>query len=293
VTRSGFVALAGRPNVGKSTFVNLVVGDKVAIVSDRPQTTRRAIRGVRYRGDCEIVLVDLPGVQRPRDALTARMAQRVRQELAGADAALLMLNGEQGVGAGDRFIARALAGGELPVTVAVNKIDRLPKPAVVAALARAAELHPEWEVFPLSARTGEGVEALLDHLQQQMPAGPFMFAEGATSDQPLELLLAELVREAVIVRTFKELPHAVEVLVEELERPRSGLARVRALIWVETESQKRIVIGAGGRMISAIGTAARKELERELDVRVHLDLTVRVRPRWRTDDALLDRLGIT
>jgi GTP-binding protein Era len=283
----------GRPNVGKSTFVNLVVGDKVAIVSDRPQTTRRAIRGVRYRGDCEIVLVDLPGVQRPRDALTARMAQRVRQELAGADAALLMLNGEQGVGAGDRFIARALAGGELPVTVAVNKIDRLSKPAVVAALARAGELHPEWDVFPLSARNGEGVEALLDHLQQQMPAGPFMFAEGATSDQPLELLLAELVREAVIVRTFKELPHAVEVLVEELERPRSGLARVRALIWVETESQKRIVIGAGGRMISAIGTAARKELERELDAHVHLDVTVRVRPRWRADDALLDRLGIT
>jgi GTP-binding protein Era len=293
VTRSGFVALAGRPNVGKSTFVNLVVGDKVAIVSDRPQTTRRAIRGVRYRGDCEIVLVDLPGVQRPRDALTARMAQRVRQELAGADGALLMLNGEQGVGAGDRFIARALAGGELPVTVAVNKLDRLRKAAVVAALARAAELHPEWEVFPISARTGEGVEALLDHLQRQMPAGPFMFAEGATSDQPTELLLAELVREAVIVRTFKELPHAVEVLVEELERPRPGVARVRALIWVETESQKRIVIGAGGRMISAIGTAARKELERELDARVHLDLTVRVRPRWRADDALLDRLGIS
>jgi len=293
VTRSGFVALAGRPNVGKSTFVNIVVGEKVAIVSDRPQTTRRAIRGVRYRGDCEIVLVDLPGVQRPRDALTARMAERVRQELAGADGALLMLNGEQRVGAGDRFIARALAGGELPVTVAVNKIDRLPKGAVVAALARAAELHPEWEVFPLSARTGEGVEALLDHLQRQMPAGPFMFAEGATSDQPPELLLAELVREAVIVRTFKELPHAVEVLVEELERPRPGAARVRALIWVETESQKRIVIGAGGRMISAIGTAARKELERELDARVHLDLTVRVRPRWRTDGALLDRLGIT
>jgi len=293
VTRSGFVALAGRPNVGKSTFVNLVVGGKVAIVSDRPQTTRRAIRGVRCRGDCEIVLVDLPGVQRPRDALTERMAQRVRRELAGADAAVLMLNGEQGVGAGDRFIARALAGGELPVTVAVNKVDRLPKPAVVAALARAAELHPEWEVFPVSARTGEGVEALLEHLQQQMPVGPFVFAEGATSDQPPELLLAELVREAVIVRTFQELPHAVEVLIEELERPRPGVVRVRALIWVETESQKRIVIGAGGRMISAIGAAARTELERELSARVHLDLTVRVRPRWRADDALLDRLGIT
>src|SRR5207253_8043368 len=139
-------------------------------------------------------------------------------------------------------------------------------------LARAAELHPEWEVFPVSARTGEGVEALLEHLQRQMPEGPFMYAEGATSDQRPELLLAELVREAVIVRTFQELPHAVEVLVEELERPpRTGVVRVRALIWVETESQKRIVIGAGGRMISAIGTAARKELERELDARVHLD----------------------
>lgn len=293
MTRSGFVALAGRPNVGKSTFVNFVVGEKVAIVSDRPQTTRRAIRGVHCRDECEMVFVDLPGVQRPRDPLTARMAQRVNQELAGADAALLMLNGEQDVGAGDRFIARALAGGELPVTVAVNKVDRLARPAVVTALAHAAELHPEWEVFPVSARTGAGVEALLEHLRQLMPEAPFMFAEGATSDQPQELLLAELVREAVIVRTFQELPHAVEVLVEELERPRPGLARVRALIWVETESQKRIVIGAGGRMITAIGTAARKELERELNVRVHLDLTVRVRPRWRADDALLDRLGIT
>jgi GTP-binding protein Era len=251
VTRSGFVALAGRPNVGKSTLVNHVVGEKVAIVSDRPQTTRRAIRGVRSEGECEIVLVDLPGVQRPRDALTARMAQRVRQELAGADAALLMLNGEQGVGGGDRFIARTLADGQLPVTVAVNKVDRLSKPAAVVALADAAELHPEWEVFPISARTGEGVQALVEHLEQQMPEAPFMFSAGATSDQAPELLLAELVREAVIVRTFQELPHAVEVLIEELERPRGDLARV------------------------------------------HLDLTVRVRPRWRTDDALLDRLGIT
>jgi GTP-binding protein Era len=293
VIRSGFVALAGRPNVGKSTFVNLVVGEKVAIVSDRPQTTRRAVRGVCWRGECEIVLVDLPGVQRPRDALTGRMAQRVRQELSGADAALLMLNGEQGVGPGDRYIAGVLASEPLSVAIAVNKMDRLSKPAAVETLAHASELHEEWEVFPISARTGAGVEALLEHLEALMPPGPFHFTGGASTDQPVELMLAELVREAVIARTFQELPHAVEVLVEDLERPRAGFARVRALIWVETESQKRIVIGAGGRMISSIGKAARKELERELDAHIHLDLTVRVRPRWRADDGMLDRLGIT
>jgi GTP-binding protein Era len=293
VTRSGFVALAGRPNVGKSTFVNRVVGGKVAIVSDRPQTTRRAVRGVCWRGERELVIVDLPGVQRPRDALTERMAQRVSHELSGADAALLMLNGEQGVGRGDRYIARVLAESALPVITAVNKMDRLSRPAAVGMLAEAGALNSEWEVFPISARTGAGVEPLLEHLGELMPEGPFHFADGETSDQPPELKVAELVREAVIARTFRELPHAVEVLVEELERTRAGLIRVRALIWVESESQKRIVIGAGGRMISAIGTAARKELERELDGRVHLDLTVRVRPRWRADDALLDRLGIT
>jgi GTP-binding protein Era len=293
VSRSGFVALGGRPNVGKSTFINRVVGEKVAIVSDRPQTTRRAVRGVCWRGECELVLVDLPGVQRPRDALTVRMARRVRHELSEADAALLVLNGEEGVGRGDRHIAHVLAEGQARVTVAVNKMDRLSKPAAVSTLAQAAELGEEWEVFPISARTGAGVEALLEHLGAQMPPGPFHFTEGARSDQPIELLLAELVREAVIARTFQELPHAVEVLVEELERTRPDLARVRALIWVETESQKGIVIGAGGRMISAIGIAARKEIERELGVHTHLDLSVRVRPRWRADDGLLDRLGIT
>jgi GTPase len=293
MTRSGFVALAGRPNVGKSTLVNGVVGEKIAIVSDRPQTTRRAIRGVCVHGDCELVLVDLPGVQRPRDALTARMAQRVEQELAGADAALLLLNARQGVGPGDRYIANALAGqGAAPVFVAVNKVDGLSKAAIAEALARAAELGGDWEVFPISARTGAGVAQLLDHLAGQMPEGPFMFEAGASSDQPLSQLLAELVREAVIARTFHELPHAVETVVEEIDRTREDLVRVRALIWVESESQKRIVIGSGGSMIRAIGTAARKQLEAKLGAHVHLDLTVRVRPRWRSDDALLDRLGI-
>jgi GTPase len=293
LTRSGFVALAGRPNVGKSTLVNSVVGDKVAIVSDRPQTTRRAIRGVRSDGDCQLVLVDLPGVQRPRDELTTRMAARVQQELADADVALLVLNGEQGVGPGDRFIAATLAGANVPVTIAVNKVDRLSRAATAAALQSAAALDVADELFPISARTGSGVVALVEHLSGSMPEGPFMFAEQAISDQPEAVVLAELVREAVIKRTFQEIPHAVEVVVEEIEQPRPGLTRVRALIWVESASQKGILIGAHGRMIKAIGTAARRELQRVLGEQVHLDLSVRIRRDWRGDEGLLDRLGIT
>jgi GTP-binding protein Era len=293
VTRSGFVALAGRPNVGKSTLVNLVVGEKVAIVSDRPQTTRRAIRGVHSNGDCQVVLVDLPGVQRPRDTLTARMAKRVRQELEDSDVALLILNGQQGVGPGDRFIAQALASANTPVTIAVNKSDKLSRVAMAATLQEASELEVGDELFPISARTGAGVDALVEHLCSLMPEGPFMFGEGTISDQPLDVLLAELVREAVIRRTFQEVPHAVEVIVEAIERPRDGLARVRALIWVESDSQKGILVGAHGSMIKAIGTAARRESERELGCQVYLDLSVRVRRDWRADEGSLDRLGIT
>jgi GTPase len=293
MTRSGFVALAGRPNVGKSTLVNLIVGEKIAIVSDRPQTTRRAIRGVRSSGDSQLVLVDLPGVQRPRDELTSRMARRVQQELEDSDVALLIVNGEQGVGPGDRFIAQALARASTPVTIAVNKVDRLSRAATLDVLERSAELEVGEELFPISARTGEGVQALVEHLFTLMPDGPFMFSQSTTSDQPLDVMLAELVREAVIRRTFQEVPHAVDVIVEELERPRDGLARVRALIWVENESQKGILVGAHGRMIKAIGTAARRESERELGCQVYLDLSVRVRRDWRADEGLLDRLGIT
>jgi GTP-binding protein Era len=295
MTRSGFVALAGRPNVGKSTLVNAMVGHKVAIVSDKPQTTRRAIRGVLTVPErFQLVLTDLPGVQRPRDTLTTRMQRRVEAELAESDAALFVVNGEQGVGgAGDRFIAEALARASVPVVVAVNKADRLDRGGTVAALSAAADLGlPDAEVFPLSARTGRGVPALVEHLAGLLPEGPFYFPPEEVSDQPEHVLLAELVREQVLSRTRQEVPHAVEVQVDEIEQ-KPGLIAVRALLWVETESQKGIVIGARGRMIKAIGTAARRELERELGAHVHLDLSVRVRRSWRADDALLDRLGIT
>jgi GTP-binding protein Era len=290
--RSGFVALAGRPNVGKSTLVNAIVGDKVAIVSDKPQTTRRAIRGVATGEDWQLVLVDLPGVQRPRDALTERMQRRVESELADADAALLVVNGEEGVGPGDRFIGDALAKPNPPVVLAVNKVDRLDRARTAAALQAAAELRPGAEVFPISARTGAGVRPLMEHLVGLLPAGPLYFPADARSDQPERVEVAELVREQVLARTRHELPHAVEVQVDEIEEAADGLIRVRAFIWVETESQKGIVIGASGRMVKAIGTAARKALERHLGAHVHLELSVRVRRRWRADESLLDRLGI-
>jgi GTP-binding protein Era len=217
----------------------------------------------------------------------------VRQELESCDAALMVLNGEQGVGPGDRFIAQTLVGASAPVTIAVNKVDRLTRAQTLDVLERAVALGVSEEIFPISARTGVGVEALTEHLTAAMPEGPFMFGEDASSDQPQAVLLAELIREAAIKRTFQELPHAVEAIVEEIEFPRDGFARVRALIWVESESQKGILVGARGRMIKAIGVAARRELERELGAQVHLDLSVRVRHDWRGDEGLLDRLGIT
>ena len=258
--RAGFVALAGRPNVGKSTLVNAMVGRKIAIVSDKPQTTRRAIRGVAVHEATQLVLVDLPGVQRPRDALTERMQRRVEHELGESDAGLHVVNGEQGVGPGDRFIAGALLAAAVPVVVAVNKLDRLDRERTVDVLRAAAELEAGDDVFPISARTGAGVPALVDHLAGLMPEGPFLFAAGDTSDQPILVLLAELIREQVLRRTFQEVPHAVEVVVDDIDVSRDDLVRVTALAWVEAESQKGILIGAQGRMIKAIGTAARREI---------------------------------
>ncbi len=292
-TRSGFVALAGRPNVGKSTLVNALVGRKIAIVSDKPQTTRRAIRGVATSGASQLVLVDLPGVQRPRDALTKRMQARVEREVADDDVVLMVLNAEEGVGPGDRWIAGLLAKAEIPVVIAVNKIDRLLRPQVAAVLTEAAELEVGDDVFPLSAKAGTGVGPLREHLESLLPEGPFFFPPEDPTDQPREVLLAELIREQVLRRTFQEVPHSIEAVIEELDdETRDDLVHVRARVWVETESQKGIVIGAGGKMIKTIGTAAREALQLELGRRVHLELRVDVRRRWRTDERLLDRLGI-
>ena len=292
VTRSGFVALAGRPNVGKSTLVNAIVGRKIAIVSDKPQTTRRAIRGVLTGDDLQVVLVDLPGVQRPRDALTQRMQSRVERELADDDAVLFVVNGEEGIGPGDQFIAGVLRKASVPVIIAINKTDRLSKGETVEVLQAAANLGIAEDIYPIAAKTGAGVRPLVERLGELMPESPFLYPADEATDQPESVLLAELIREQILRRTFQEVPHAVEVQVEELEEPRDGLTVVRARAWVESPSQKGILIGAGGRMIKTIGTAARQALELELGTKVHLELRVDVRRDWRADERLLDRLGI-
>jgi GTP-binding protein Era len=292
VSRSGFVALAGRPNAGKSTLVNQIVGGKVAIVSDKPQTTRREIRGVATGDDWQLVLVDLPGVQRPRDALTERMQRQVERALADADAALFLLNGEQEIGPGDRFIAEALKRAGVPTVTVLNKVDRLDRARTVRALSDAAGLEVQGELFPISAKSGAGVGPVVEQLVSLVPEGPFMYPPDEQSDQSLELRLAELIREQVLLRTREEVPHSVEVEIDEVEERDDGLLVVRARVWAETESQKGILVGAGGRMVRAVGTAARKEIERLLDRRVHLELNVRVRKGWRRDEGLLDRLGI-
>lgn len=291
-TCSGFVALAGRPNVGKSTLANAIVGAKVAIVSDKPQTTRRAVRGIATGPGWQLVLVDLPGVQRPRDALTERMQRRVERELQDADACVLVIDAQAGIGPGDRFIAAALRPAGRPVVIAVNKIDRVGRAGTAAVLAAAADLEISEEIFPVSARNGSGVPALVEHLVSLLPEGPFYFEPGRPSDQAEEVHLAELVREQVLRRTREEVPHAVEVQVQAIDHVREDLVRVEAVVLVETESQKGILIGARGRMIKSIGIAARRAIELELGIQVHLALKVRVRRHWRADERVLDRLGI-
>jgi GTP-binding protein Era len=291
-TRSGFIALAGRPNVGKSTLTNAIVGSHVAIVSDKPQTTRRAIRAVANGEDWQLVLVDLPGVQRPKDALTERMQRRVEHELDDADGCLMVLNAEQGIGPGDRFIAELLRSANVPIVIAVNKVDRSHHGKTIEILQAAEELGIADAIFPISARRGTGVDALLEHLVSLLPVGPYYFDAVQRSDQSDSVMLAELVREQVLIRTREEVPHAVEVEILSIDDQQDGLVRIEGLLLVETDSQKGILIGAGGRMIKAIGMGARRTLERELGTRVHLALSVAVRRNWRADERLLDRLGI-
>ena len=291
--RSGIVAVAGRPNVGKSTLVNALAGGKVAIVSDKPQTTRRRISAVvegRLDGEpFQLVLVDLPGFQRPRDALTKRMQRTVDEALEDVDGVLFVLAADEAIGAGDRFIAERVFGGEPPVVLVLNKVDRVKPAGIAEQIGRAAALGDFHALHPVSALTGDGVEPLRTELAALLPEGPRYFEEGQRTDLPLEAQVAEIVREKALQVTREEVPHAISVEIDELE---ANAGRVSAHVWVETESQKGIVVGKGGAMIRTIGTHARPEIESLLGRPVFLDLRVKVRPRWRRDEGALERLGI-
>jgi GTPase len=285
--RSGFVAVAGRPNVGKSTLVNALAGGKVAIVSDKPQTTRRRIAAVVNGDDYQLVLVDLPGFQRPRDPLTERMQKTVDDSLTDVDAFLFVLPADERIGGGDRFVAERVFAGGAPVVIALNKVDRVSPARIAEQIEAAAALGDFHALHPVSALRGEGLGPLLEDLAGLLPEGPRYFGEGEDTDLPLEARLAEVIREQALALTRDEVPHAIEVEIEEIED-----GRVRARLFVETESQKGILVGKGGSMVKAIGSRARPELERLLGRKVFLELVVNVRPHWRRDENVLQQLGI-
>jgi GTP-binding protein Era len=285
--RSGFVAVAGRPNVGKSTLVNALAGGKVAIVSDKPQTTRRRIAGVVNGDDHQLVLVDLPGFQRPLDPMTERMQRTVDQAFEDVDAVLFVLSARDRIGAGDRFIAQRVFSLGVPVVIALNKVDRLKPGHVATQMDTASKLGDFHALHPVSAKTGDGIDALREELVELLPEGPAYFPSDQRSDLSLEDQVAELVREKALALTREEVPHAISVKVEELDDKVA-----RAFVYVETESQKQIVVGRGGSIVKEIGTRARPEIEHLLGHPVFLDLQVKVKPRWRRDEQLLERLGI-
>jgi GTPase len=286
--RSGFVAVAGRPNVGKSTLVNALTGEKVAIVSKVPHTTRHRIRGVYTRDDAQLVLVDLPGWQRPIDPLTERMQERVHETMGDdLDTVLLVVNARERVGAGDRYVARHVFSLGVPVVIVVNKVDRLKPGHVATQMKAAAELGDFHALHPVSAKTGEGIGELRDDLISLLPEGPLYYPDGEVTDMPLEARIAELVREQALRLTKEEVPHALTAEVVELEE-----GRVHVRLYTETESQKQILIGKGGSMVREIGRTARPGIERLLGRKVFLQLQVKAAPKWRRNETMLERLGL-
>jgi GTPase len=285
--KSGFVAVAGRPNVGKSTLVNALAGGKVAITSDKPQTTRRRIAGVVNGDGYQLVLADLPGFQRPLDPMTERMQRTVDLAFEDVDAVLFVLSTRDRIGAGDRFIAQRVFSLGVPVVIALNKVDRLKQGHIATQMDTASKLGDFHALHPVSAKTGDGVGALRDELVALLPEGPAYFPADQRSDLSTEEEVGELIREKALALTREEVPHAISVEVEEIDE-----RVVRANVYVETESQKQIVVGKGGSVVKEIGSRARPEIEHLLGHPVFLELKVKVRPKWRRDERLLERLGI-
>ncbi len=284
--KSGLVAVAGRPNVGKSTLVNALCGEKVAITSDVPNTTRRRLFGVANGPDYQLALVDLPGFQRPRDPLTEKMQKTVDASFDDVDAVLFVVDARARIGAGDRFIARRVFALEKPIVIALNKIDRLKRGHVLSQMQAAAQLGDFHALHPVSAVTRDGVGELRDDLVFLLPDGPAYFPAEQKTNLTLEERVGEVIREKALRLTREEVPHAILVEVDEIEE-----RVVRALLYVETESQKGILVGKKGAMVREIGTRARPEVEALVGHPVFLELVVKVRPKWRRDPRMLERLG--
>ena len=293
--KSGFVAVVGRPNVGKSTRVNRLVGQKVSITSPRPQTTRSPIRGVRNGPGYQVIFVDTPGSQKPKDTLRARMQEQVLDSLAESDAILFLLDAPQAageLGTGDRYVARLVTESGTPAIVCINKIDLLRDRAQALPIVESVAGLGDWrEIFPISATNGINVEPLLESVVELLPSGPRYFPEGTVTDYPESLILGEYVREKALNVLREEVPHAVAVEIEGVER-KENVTVVYAIIHVERATQRMIVLGKGGNTIKQIGTEARRDVERLLGTRIYLDLKVKVSQGWRSDRKFLERLGL-
>ena len=290
--RSGFVAVVGRPNVGKSTLVNALVGSKIAITSDKPQTTRRDIRAILTTDEVQVVFTDTPGFHKPRTTFGARLNDLVGDAVAGVDLVLHVVDAASGVGRGDAFVhERQVKTSGSPAFVVVNKIDAARNRSELEQLTAAADLGDYAEVVPVSATTGRGVDHLRQLIVDRMPEGPMYFPADEVTDQPIEIRLAELVREQALAVTREEVPHSIAVVVEEIEEE-GDLTSVHANLVVERDSQKGIVIGKGGTTLRDIGTRARHEMERLLGGKVYLDLRVKVVKEWQRDPKAIERLGL-
>jgi GTP-binding protein Era len=287
--RSGFVAIVGRPNAGKSTLVNALVGRKVAIVSPRPQTTRNRIQGIVNRDDAQIVLIDTPGIHQPQNVLSRQMMDEAQHALEGVDVLSLIVDAAVDFGAGDEFSLEWVRRFHGPTFLLLNKVDRVRKQLLLPLIERYAALYDFVEVFPISALTGEGCTALVDSWLARLPESPPYFPPDQFTDQPERFLAAELIREKAIVATREEVPHAIAVLVDSFEEKKE-LVKIRATLYVEREGQKGILIGKRGETMKKIGTQARREIESILGTHVFLELFVKVQPNWRQNSALVRQL---
>lgn len=292
--RSGYVALIGRPNAGKSTLLNRLVGEKIAAVSNKPQTTRFAIQGVITRPEGQIVLVDTPGVHKPGYLLNRRMMSAVHEALNAVDLVVLMRDASVPTGNGDAFVLEMVKASNKPALLALNKVDKVAEKSRLLPLIESYNAEYEWQaVIPLSARKGTSVDILLGEIIKRLPEAEAIFAEDELTDQPLRVMVAEIVREKILMTTGEELPYVTAVVTEKYDDSKKGLVKIHCAILVERESQKKIIVGRGGARIKEIGTQARPDIERLLGgARVYLELFVKVEADWRDSRTLLNSLGI-
>lgn len=292
VFKSGFVAIIGRPNVGKSTLLNTILGDKIAIVSDKPQTTRNRILGVKHLKDAQVVFLDTPGIHKPRHKLNEYMVKAALNTLDEVDIILFMTEAGAVSGSGDSNIVDMLRGAEKPVFLIINKIDRINKSVVLPQIDEYRHIYKFDEVFPISALKGENVDNLLDSIVMYLPEGPQYFPDDAVTDQPMRFIASEIIREKIFQRTYQEIPYSVAVGIEDFKEDETkNIAVIRGLIFVEKDSQKGIIIGKGGAMLKQVGQLARQELEAFMGIKVFLELWVKVKPNWQSDDSILKMLG--